>query len=83
MKKILLLSFLVGACSSYLHWHHKNTTYTSYEPEEGITCVITHVPGGASIQTGCYTGDITKSDNRLDTVATMKYQKNFGKRGIL
>jgi len=48
-------------------------TELSY-PEEGITCIEIKNIYNHRIPAGCFTGDVTKPGNKLNTKATNKYQ---------
>lgn len=76
-KRNLVIIFLVFSLIGYAWAHQKTAVHTS-NPEIGITCIEVHaLISNKLVPAGCYTGDVTKEDNKFNQAATEKYQPNF------
>jgi hypothetical protein len=67
ISSLLLSAFLVRVATSEVIVN---------KPEKGITCIhASNLIGSGRTPAGCYSGDI-HGDNKLDQIATNKYQPN-------
>ena len=67
---LVILAAIVTACNN-------TPVYLSY-PEEGVTCIeLDRIFNTGRVPAGCFTGDVTKSDNKFSEEATRKYQSSL------